>query len=424
MLEKVILSPDQPLKALDLGDFNLSLEKLLAPFDFPKRFAIAVSGGCDSMALLQLMNQLSMQQSFEITALTVDHGLRPEAALEAENVHNWCKSQNIKHHTLHWHHQGISSRIQEQARNARYDLLSQWCKTHNYKYLVTAHHFDDQLETTTMRVLKNSGLRGLAGMSGCRPLGEIYHLRPLLNLSKQSLRDLVAKENIPFFEDPSNQNPLYDRGRLRYSNAEIYPIVQPIQKTCASFRNIFEKHLQSLLKSYFHIHPLGFATLDLELTDLLPETFLKDLLSFLFQNLQKNMYPAPDSSLERMARNMRTLKQYPGNLRGIIVLKHQSKWYFIWDQKTLPHPFLQTDENWQAITEQGWQALCDHDPLIKDLPFPKKALMASLAPFARGKLDLEKSLVKQFHDQKGHLLQKNLLFLPLKPISSFIFVEN
>jgi tRNA(Ile)-lysidine synthase len=178
------------------------------------RFAVAVSGGGDSMALLRMMHDDFAER---ITALTVDHQLRQESAGEAAQVAMWCAALNIPHHILRWQHDGgVQGNVQEQARIARYALMQGWCETNKVHYLVTAHTMDDMAETLLMRLARGAGLRGLSAMAGKRILSDhVTLLRPLLHLRHNALLDYLRKAGQPWVEDPSNQDRRYDRVKAR-----------------------------------------------------------------------------------------------------------------------------------------------------------------------------------------------------------------
>lgn len=184
---------------------------------------IAVSGGPDSMALLLLLRDWAAARGTGLQAFTVDHGLRPDAAAEAEQVGRWCAALQVPHETLLWVHHGVSGRVQERARRARYDLLAAACARHDLGALALAHHQDDQAETVLLRLAKGSGLDGLAGM---RPVGRweatgLTLLRPLLNMPKVRLITTCQARGQEFFRDPGNEAPRYARGRLRAASAAL-----------------------------------------------------------------------------------------------------------------------------------------------------------------------------------------------------------
>ncbi|KKW89440.1 tRNA lysidine(34) synthetase TilS [Sphingobium chungbukense] len=177
------------------------------------RFGVAVSGGPDSMALLDLMARLFVGQ---VEAATVDHGLRAASAAEAAMVADWCRDAGIAHATLH-PSGAVRGNVQSWARAQRYALLEGWRTERGLDWLLTAHHADDQLETLLMRLNRGAGVGGLAGVRARQ--GVV--LRPLLALRKSDLLDHVTERRLPFAEDPSNSDPRFDRAALRTALAGV-----------------------------------------------------------------------------------------------------------------------------------------------------------------------------------------------------------
>ena len=181
-----------------------------------KTIAVAVSGGGDSLALAVLLSDWCGVRDIGIHAITVDHGLRPEAAAEARYVAKILKPLGIKHRTLLWEGDKPKTRIQEAARDARYRLMAEYCRSKKIAYLFVAHHGNDQIETILFRMAKGTGLDGLAGM---RPVQEMDNglvlVRPLLPVSHDELLDTLRARKIDWIEDPSNENEKYARVRIR-----------------------------------------------------------------------------------------------------------------------------------------------------------------------------------------------------------------
>lgn len=188
--------------------------------------AVAISGGPDSMALTVLLSGWAAKQNpaVKIHALTVDHRLRPESGDEAKAITEWLKPySNISHKILVWSHdQKPDSRLQEQARTARYNLLAVYMKAHDIQHLFLGHHQDDQAETFLFRLAKGSGLDGLSGMGGFHKFQEnLFLCRPLLNFPKEDLVAFCEAQTIPFCKDPSNTADRFARVRLRQSVAAL-----------------------------------------------------------------------------------------------------------------------------------------------------------------------------------------------------------
>ena len=169
---------------------------------------LAVSGGPDSLALLLLARERR-----PVRAATVDHGLRPEARGEAEQVAAICAGLGVPHDILTVRVEGS---VQAGARTARYAALADWCATHSLAWLATAHHADDQAETLLMRLARGAGLPGLAGVRRARPLRPgVTLVRPLLDWRKAELEAIVRDAGLAAAQDPSNADPAYDRTAAR-----------------------------------------------------------------------------------------------------------------------------------------------------------------------------------------------------------------
>lgn len=196
-------------------------DRTLAPLAEHGSLLLAVSGGPDSVALMLLAAQWSLRPMRDIAVATVDHGLRPEAAEEARRVGEWARDLGFGHRTLLWEGPKPKTRIQERARDARYDLLGRCARDIGATAVVTAHHADDQAETILFRLARGSGVAGLAGMATVSRLDGLTLLRPLLGLRKQALAALCAARRRDFFQDPSNDDPAYARTRLRRLRASL-----------------------------------------------------------------------------------------------------------------------------------------------------------------------------------------------------------
>ena len=274
--------------------------------DTSPRFAIAVSGGADSMALLLLASCWADERGGSVVALTLDHGLRPEAKDEALWVAGWCKTQSIEHHTLRWSPPALSSAIQEQARNARYHLLAQWCHAHSISHLLTAHHRDDQAETLFFRLARGSGLDGLACMMPVVTLEYgIQLLRPLLPIGKARLIATLQAQGQSWIEDPSNQNINYTRNRIRALIAEsgneeginerAYQITDALRKFC----NILYCNAASKLTSCTSTSSDGSMSIDnTAFSQLEPEYGLR-VIAAIVKQIGKGEYKPRTEKLER-----------------------------------------------------------------------------------------------------------------------------
>lgn len=202
---------------------GLDLAGIFNGIDFKglKSVVVAVSGGSDSLALLHLLiDYRAGRTTFpEIIAVTIDHGLRRESADEAHFVARLCEKLGIAHRILSWDGPKPVTGLSAKARDVRYNLLCLAARDAAAEMVLTGHTLDDQIETFVMRSARTGeggSERGLAGMALATLLDrEIWLVRPLLDVSREQLRDYLRRRGIVWRDDPSNDNPKYERVRIR-----------------------------------------------------------------------------------------------------------------------------------------------------------------------------------------------------------------
>lgn len=198
---------------------SLNLHKLFHNIDASQGLVVAISGGSDSLALLLLVHAFLGRHPSPppLLAVTVDHELRPEAADEALRVAAFCAARGIAHLTLVWSGNKPSHGVSAAARDARYDLLAKAAADFGTNVILTGHTLDDQAETYAMRAARGDG-PGLSGMAAATLFaGKVWIVRPLLAVRRQELRNwLRARDlDLDWIDDPSNQDPAYERVRVR-----------------------------------------------------------------------------------------------------------------------------------------------------------------------------------------------------------------
>lgn len=181
---------------------------------------LAVSGGPDSTALMVLAARWrgALKSGPKLTAITVDHGLRPESKREAADVVRLAKKLGIAHRTLRWTGKKPKTGLPQAARIARYRLLADAARKAGATHVLTAHTLDDQAETVIIRLLRGSGMTGLAAMQRISVMtdnGGLSLVRPLLDIPKARLIATLKAGKIPFADDPTNRDPKFTRARLR-----------------------------------------------------------------------------------------------------------------------------------------------------------------------------------------------------------------
>lgn len=214
----LLQSPVGDVPDLSLGADEFARLPLLCVLNEAAVVAVAVSGGPDSMALLALTYEWAAARGKRVHAMTVDHALRAESAHEAAQVGTWIAVHfpGVTHEILRRDAGAIApNRLQEQARDDRYELMRAACARAGIQHLLLAHHRDDQAETFLFRLCKGSGLDGLAAMKGQSVRDGLSRLRPLLGVDKECLIATCAARGVPYVKDPSNKNDKFARVRLR-----------------------------------------------------------------------------------------------------------------------------------------------------------------------------------------------------------------
>ncbi len=185
-------------------------------------FVVGLSGGADSLALLHAAVAAAAQLRLPLRALHVDHGLQAAAARFIEAATSASASLGVPCRVLKVSLPDAAGRsVEELAREARYAALAADLRPR--ECLLTAHHQDDQAETFLLQALRGAGLAGLAAMPVSRPLGAGWHLRPLLDVSRASLRARLAGSGLAAAEDAMNVDRRFDRAYLRQ---EVWPALQ------------------------------------------------------------------------------------------------------------------------------------------------------------------------------------------------------
>lgn len=200
--------------------FGAEFEALIARFspNSTHPIALAVSGGSDSMALLMLAHDWAGRSGRPLSVLTVDHKLRAASASEADLVAHRTQQLGHQHQTLVWETPKPS---QGAARGARYGLMSDALRETGVELLLTGHTFDDVVETALLRRRRGIRSASIAGPSLAAPVPAwpsgrgVTLLRPLIHSRRSELRSYLKTKDAGWIEDPSNQDPRYERVRVR-----------------------------------------------------------------------------------------------------------------------------------------------------------------------------------------------------------------
>ena len=275
-------------------DFSAAMAAL-GPFERAPIVAVAVSGGADSLALTLLADEWAGGRRGRVIGLSVDHGIRPAAAGECRQVGVWLDELGIEHHILDWRAPPPSSGVQAAAREARHRLLTDWCRRNGILHLLLAHHRDDQVETSLMRLQRRSGLDGLAGMSALSSIGGVRLLRPLLDTPKSRLVELLENRGQAWIEDPSNRDPAYRRSQLRRRLSRLSMSdrdgLAATVRALGEHRQAISAMASDLAAVAVDLHPAGYAYLTRSRYGVAPAAVRRRLLARLLMCIGGTRYP-------------------------------------------------------------------------------------------------------------------------------------
>lgn len=272
--------------------------------------AVAVSGGADSLALALLANDWAKRRKLRLAALTVDHGLRSQSAVEARRVGAWMQRLGVEHHILRWRGAKPKSNRQAQARAARYRLLAEWCARQGARHLLLAHQLEDQAETFLLRLARGSGVDGLSAMAAVKSLGDLVLLRPLLSVPKARLTATLKARKQEWIEDPSNQDLAYGRVRVRHALVALQGVgltPERLARTAAHLaraRAALQADTEALLRRAARLEDCGYAVLDVTELTHAPEEIGLRALAGLLTAIGGGAFPPRFSRLQRLYREL------------------------------------------------------------------------------------------------------------------------
>tara|TARA_B100000242_G_scaffold174557_1_gene125049 strand:- start:1444 stop:2463 length:1020 start_codon:yes stop_codon:yes gene_type:complete len=224
----------------DLNKSYLNFKKKLDKIK-KKSFLLAISGGPDSLALAALSKAYSYERKVKFYYLMINHNIRKNSTKEAQQVKSLLKKNDISLKIL-TNQKKIDRNIQGQARNIRYEMISNFCKKNKINIVLTAHNFEDQVETFFIRLSRGSGLTGLSSMKMMSKLSNNLKLfRPFLDTKKKVLIKISKIIFKKFIKDPSNQNNFYLRTKIR--NLKL-----PLEKSGINYEQI-TKSINNLASS-------------------------------------------------------------------------------------------------------------------------------------------------------------------------------
>ncbi|MFZ2620869.1 MAG: tRNA lysidine(34) synthetase TilS [Alphaproteobacteria bacterium] len=237
-------------------------EEAASLFSAQARYAVAVSGGGDSVALLRLL--VDILGPARVVVLHFNHALRAEAGYEAAFVSQLALDYAVPYFEHTWTERtGNEGNMQQAARLARYRFFAEVCAADSLAGVCTGHTADDATETFLMRLGRGSGVAGLSGMQAHSQMGTLPVYRPLLAVNRAELRTYLQAIGQNWVDDPSNKDMKYLRVRLRESISTLEQLGLPSQAladTAASLQRAnvaLEAFTAAFMKRYVSVKPNG-----------------------------------------------------------------------------------------------------------------------------------------------------------------------
>jgi len=216
-------------------------------------WVVAVSGGGDSVGLLRVLHEVARRVDLRLSVAHLDHGARgPAARADAAFVAELSASLGLQFDLGQWQ-PARSGHFESDARSARYAWLTEIARARGASVVAVGHTRDDQAETILHRIIRGTGIRGLAGMPRKRVLARdptVTLVRPLLGVSREAIRDYLASRAQPFREDQSNADLTRTRARIRHDllpklNAEYNPRVTSALVRLGGLATALERSIDS-----------------------------------------------------------------------------------------------------------------------------------------------------------------------------------
>jgi len=219
---------------------------------------VGVSGGPDSMSLLHLLNEIKKEMDLLLIVAHVNHNVRKESENERVFLQKYCDNNGIYFEYMKIENYGEDN-FHNEARSIRYNYFDKICKKYNAKFLFTAHHSDDLIETILMRIVRGSTLKGYSGFQKEIDKGDYKIIRPLINITKDELLEYAKKNKIPFVTDKSNEKDIYTRNRyrkyvlpfLKNEDKNVHLKFLKFSETLIEYNNFIDKQLALVMTKVF-----------------------------------------------------------------------------------------------------------------------------------------------------------------------------
>ena len=364
----------------------------------------AISGGPDSMCLLDILVKVRKYKKIKIIVAHVNHNVR---VIESENekvqVEKYCKDNNLIFEYMKIEKYG-NDNFHDYARSVRYNFFDELVSKYNAKFLMTAHHGDDLMETILMRIVRGSSLSGYAGFLKENNIGKYTVVRPLITKTKLEIQEYMDNNNLWYAIDKSNLKDVYTRNRyrkyilpkLKDENKNVHLKFLKFSEKLNELSNFLEKYTDDVYRSIIKEKKINIKALLKE-----DKVVIDNILSrYLYNFYKNNIYMINDVNIDAIYKciiNKRSnvIIDLPGNYKFI---KSYSFGYILRDDTKEAYKYKINDEvhinGYGVIKRLSSSNETDNNIIYLD------SAEISLPLFVRSRKVGDKMLVKNMHFEK------------------------
>lgn len=378
---------------------------------FPKKIAVAVSGGIDSMALLLLIKKLFVKET-EIFCLTVDHNFRKNSKNDATFVADFCQKNSLKCVILK---SDLTTQpkanIENSLREVRYSLLQKFCNENSIKHLFIAHHRQDLAENFLIRLFRGSGIDGLAAMNYQSKLENLNLIRPLLDFTKSDLGQYLNLNKTAWVEDESNEDEKYLRNQIRNFLATlkdkevINHRISLASQAILQSKKILEKETAKQFPKIFKFNNLGYFIVDLakfcqlesQQINLSVNSIANRYLALALMKISGKIYKPRLENLQKLCQIILSKKLNKAHtFYGCVLEKLNDKEILIYRQKSEIKEISATNFQENIIFDDRFLIKFDKDFLKENIDLNMR--IGTLSPFKLNQIAKENSNLKKLKD--------------------------
>ena len=315
------------------------------------KIVVAVSGGPDSMFLLDMLLRVRKSKTFDIVVAHVNHNVRCESYDEAKKVEEYCKKNNMIFEYMIIDKYGTDN-FHDYARTVRYKFFESLVSKYKAKYLLTAHHGDDLMETILMRIVRGSTVSGYTGFNRETNLGSYTIARPLITMTKQEIEEYMNENNLWYAVDMSNKKDVYTRNRyrkyilpkLKEENKNVHKKFLKFSEKVRGVSDFFDKYVGSRYSEIVVKDKLDLCLLLKE-----DKVVIESILSkYLYKFYKDNIYMITDKNMSTLyncviSNKSNVVIDIPGNFKFVksynnaYIIKNDEKEIYKYEIKSSVH---------------------------------------------------------------------------------------